>query len=278
MKLGLSYFPEHSTPEEWATFFEDLGCTAAVCPIKGDADDETIAAYRRAAEQHHITIAEVGVWNSPISDDPLVRQEALSYAKSQLRLADKIGASCCVNVAGSTGPKWYSGCQKDRTPEAYRLIVESIREIIDDVNPQNTFYTIECMPIVPPTSPGEYLQLLRDVNRPQFAVHLDPFNMLFQPDRYFWNAEFFHECFEKLGPQIKSIHAKDVILTDDLTYFIREAKIGEGNVDYDAFLTEIASLPPETPVIIEHRDSLEEYKEELDFIREKAQKLGIPLV
>ncbi len=278
MKLGISYFPEHSAPDEWAVFFENLGCTAAVCPIKGDADDETIAAYRKAAEQHGITIAEVGVWNSPIADDPQVREQALAYAKSQLRLADKIGANCCVNVSGSTGPKWFSGCKKDRTPEGYRRIVESIQEIIDDVNPQYTYYTIECMPIVPPTSPGEYLQLLRDVNRSRFAVHLDPFNMLFKPDRYFWNAEFFHECFEMLGPQIKSVHAKDVVLTDELTYCIRETKIGEGGVDYDAFLGEIAKLAPETTVIIEHRDSLEEYKEELAYVRSKAEALGIPLL
>ncbi len=278
MKLGISYFPEHATPEEWASFFEGLGCTAAVCPIKGDADDDTIASYRKAAEQHHITIAEVGVWNSPISDDPQVRKDALAFAKSQLRLADKIGANCCVNVSGSTGPKWYSGCKKDRTPEGYRRIVSSIQEIIDDVNPQNTYYTVECMPIVPPTSPNEYLQLLQDVGRPRFAVHLDPFNMIFTPDRYFWNAEFFHDCFEKLGPQVKSIHAKDVVLGDELTFYIRETPIGTGGIDIDAFLGEVAGLSPDMPVIIEHRDSLEEYKQALELIRSRAETLGIPLL
>ena len=277
MKLGISYFPEHKTADEWAAFLENLGCTAAVCPIDGDADDETIAAYRRAADEHGITIAEVGVWNSPISDDPQVRADSLTFAKKQLRLADKIGANCCVNVAGSTGAKWYLGCKKDRTPEGYQRIVESIQEIIDDVQPQNTYYTIECMPIVPPTSPEEYLQLMKDVNRPQFSVHMDAFNMLFTPDRYFWNDEFFRTCFRLLGPQVKSIHAKDVTLADDLTFFIKEAKIGEGNVDYDVFLTEINKLSPDMPVIIEHRDTLEEYIEELAYVRAKAEALGIEI-
>lgn len=278
MKLGISYFPAHTTPDEWGAFFEKIDCTAAVCPIKGDADDETIEAYKDAAKRHNVTIAEVGVWNSPISDDPAVRADSLAYAKSQLRLADKIGAKCCVNVAGSTGPVWYLGCKKDRTPEGYRRIVESIQEIIDDVNPQNTYYTIECMPIVPPTSPDEYLKLIKDVNREHFSVHLDPFNMLFTPDRYFWNAEFFKECFEKLGPQIKSIHAKDVVLTNDLTFCIKEAMIGKGNADYDVFLGEIGKLAPEMPVIIEHQDTLEAYLEELNYVRGKAEALGIPLL
>lgn len=277
MKLGISYFPQHSAPEEWGAFLEQLGCTAAVCPIQGDVDDATILAYRGAAARHGITIAEVGVWNSPIADDPAMRAEALAYAKRQLRLADQIGANCCVNVAGSTGPNWCFGCKKDRTPEGYRRIVESIQEIIDDVQPKNTYYTIECMPIVPPTSPDEYLQLLKDVDRERFSVHLDPFNMIFTPDRYFWNTEFLHECFEKLGSQVKSIHAKDVLLTPELTYCIREAFIGKGGVDYTAFLTEIAKLPPETPVIIEHRDTLEEYKEELAYIRALAERLGVKI-
>lgn len=278
MKLGISYTPRHETPDEWAAFLAALGCKAAVCPIAAGAAPDTIAAYREAAARHDITIAEVGVWNSPIADDETVRTKALAFAKGQLRLADEIGALCCVNVAGSTGPNWSFGCGKDRTPEGWRRIVESVQEIIDDVQPQNTCYSMECMPIVPPTSPDEYLRLLADVNREHFSVHLDPFNMFFTPDRYFRSAEFFHECFEKLGPQVKSIHAKSVLLTEELTFCIREAPIPEGGVDFDAFLQEVGRLAPEMPVIIEHRSSLDEYRTALSYVRERAQALGVPVL
>lgn len=278
MKLGISYTPRHGTPDEWAAFLEALGCTAAVCPIASGADGDTIAAYREAAARHNVTIAEVGVWNSPIADDEAARAKALDYAKGQLRLADQIGALCCVNVAGSTGPNWSFGCRKDRTPEGYERIVSSVREIIDDVQPQRTYYTIECMPIVPPTSPDEYLRLLADVGRDRFSVHLDPFNMIFTPDRYFWSAEFFHECFEKLGPRIKSIHAKSVLLSEELTFCIHEAPIMEGGVDFDAFLREVGRLAPEMPVIIEHRNSLDEYRAALSYVRERAAALGVPVL
>lgn len=278
MKLGISYTPRHETPDEWAAFLAALGCKAAVCPIAAAAAPDTIAAYREAAARHDITIAEVGVWNSPIADDETVRTKALAFAKGQLRLADEIGALCCVNVAGSTGPNWSFGCGKDRTPEGWRRIVESVQEIIDDVQPQNTCYSMECMPIVPPTSPDEYLRLLADVNREHFSVHLDPFNMFFTPDRYFRSAEFFHECFEKLGPQVKSIHAKSVRLTEELTFCIREVPIPEGGVDFDAFLQEVGRLAPEMPVIIEHRSSLDEYRTALSYVRERAQALGVPVL
>ena len=278
MKLGISFTPRHETPDEWAASLEALGCRAAVCPIAAGADEDTIAAYREAAARHHIDIAEVGVWNSPIADDAQMREKALAFAKGQLRLADQIGAACCVNVAGSTGPNWSFGCKKDRTAEGYQRIVASVQEIIDDVRPQHTYYTIECMPIVPPTSPDEYLRLLADVNRDRFSVHLDPFNMFFTPDRYFWSAEFFHECFEKLGPQIKSIPAKSVRLSEELTFCIHEAPIMEGGVDFDAFLREVGRLAPEMPVIIEHRKSLDEYCAALSYVRERAAALGVPVL
>ena len=129
MKLGISFTPRHETPDEWAASLEALGCRAAVCPIAAGADEDTNAADREAAARHHIDIAEVGVWNSPIADDAQMREKALAFAKGQLRLADQIGAACCVNVAGSTGPNWSFGCKKDRTAEGYQRIVASVQEI-----------------------------------------------------------------------------------------------------------------------------------------------------
>ena len=277
MKLGISFTPNHKTPDEWAAALKNLGLSAAVFPINSSADDATVRAYRDAAHQYGITIAEVGVWNSPVADDPAVRAQSLEYAKNQLALADQIGASCCVNVSGASGPLWYLGYRKDRTREGYEAIIKSIQEIIDDVKPTHTYYTIECMPIVPPTSPDEYLQMIKDVNREAFAVHLDAFNMLFTPDRYFFSGGFFRDCFKKLGPHIKSMHAKDVILTEDLTFCIKETSIGEGNSDYDAFLTGIEAISPDMPLIIEHKQTLEEYTAAISVVKEKAEKLGITL-
>ena len=90
MKLGISYTPAHETPEEWAAALAALGCHAAVCPISAGASHDTIAAYREAAARHGVTIAEVGVWNSPIADDDAVREKSLAYCRGQLALADEI--------------------------------------------------------------------------------------------------------------------------------------------------------------------------------------------
>ena len=67
--------------------------------------------------------------------------------------------------------------------------MQTIRQVIDAVNPKNTYFTIESMPWMYPTGPDEYLRLLEDVGRDRFAVHLDVFNWITTPQRYFFNEE-----------------------------------------------------------------------------------------
>ncbi len=59
-----------------------------------------------------------------------------------------------------------------------------------------------------PISPDEYLHLIEDVGRDRFAVHMDIFNWITTPYRYFFNEEFMEEVFEKLWP----LHKESLIL------------------------------------------------------------------
>ena len=65
-----------------------------------------MAAYVRAAREADIVIAEVGAWSNPISPDEGTRQQAIRHCQEQLALADRVGARCCVNIAGSRSPDW----------------------------------------------------------------------------------------------------------------------------------------------------------------------------
>ena len=63
------------------------------------------------------------------------------------------------------------------------------------------------------------LRICNDDDRKAFAVHLDPVNMVTSPALFFRNGEMIKDCFKKLGPYIKSCHAKDLILKKQ-TFFI----------------------------------------------------------
>ncbi|MBN2138703.1 MAG: sugar phosphate isomerase/epimerase [Sedimentisphaerales bacterium] len=276
LRLGGPVFEKVETPAAWAAAVRKLGYGAAYCPVGPDASDELLKAYETAAKKADIVIAEVGAWSNPISPDDNTRRQALQKCRSHLSLADRIGAKCCVNITGSRGQQWDGPSPKNLTEETFDMIVETTRAIIDDVKPIRTYFTLETMPWAYPDSPDSYLRLLKTIDRKQFAVHLDPVNLICSPQRYFGNAALIRECFDKLGPHIKSCHAKDIILSKKLTTHLDEIRPGLGGLDYAVFLQELNKLSDVT-LMLEHLSGEENYKLAADYIRTVAGKEGIPI-
>jgi sugar phosphate isomerase/epimerase len=249
---------------------------AAVFPTQW-GEGYTVADYAAAACEADILIAEVGAWSNPISPDAEVRAAALRLCQERLALADEVGARCCVNIAGSRGERWAGPHPDNLTADTFALIVESVRVIVDAVRPTRTCYALEMMPWIFPDSADSYLDLLRAIDRKQVAVHLDPVNIINSPRRYYENAALLHDCFAKLGPHIKSCHAKDILLHDRLTVHLDEVRPGQGMLDYRTYLREIQQLDPDMPLILEHLPSAQEYNAAAQYIRTIAHEMGIPL-
>ncbi|HUT60358.1 MAG TPA: TIM barrel protein [Phycisphaerae bacterium] len=277
MRLGGPIFTKADTPESWAAAVHSAGYSAAYCPVSIEADAQTAKLYEDAARKADIVIAEVGAWSNPLSPDPQAAAVALERCKASLALADCIGARCCVNIAGSRGSKWDGPAAADLTDETFGMIVDIIRDIIDAVKPTRTFYTLETMPWMYPDSPDAYLLLIKAIDRTAFAVHLDPVNLVCSPQRCFNNARLIEECFAKLGPYVKSCHAKDILLADRLTVHLDEVRPGLGNLNYAVFLKALGRLDPSTPLMLEHLPNEEEYIAAQNHIRGVAARAGVKL-
>jgi len=276
LRLGGPVFNNPKNPDEWVASLKALGYRAAYCPVGVKASDDVIKAYEQAAQKADITIAEVGAWgNNPISPDEKIRKESIANCQKQLALADRIGARCCVNVSGSRNPKNWAGQHPDNLKdETFDAIVESVRAIIDEVKPTRTFYTLETGMWWYPISADSYLGLIKAIDRKQFAVHLDPTNLIYSPPLYYNNSKLITECFEKLGPMIKSCHAKDVKLGEGALAHLDEIRPGLGGLDYKTFLKELSRFP-DVPLMIEHLKDAEEYKQAADHIRGVAKEVGV---
>jgi sugar phosphate isomerase/epimerase len=275
--LGGPVFEKYQDPAGWVAALKKLGYSAAYCPVGADASDDVVKAYEKAAKDANIIIAEVGVWNNPISADEKTRKEALEKCRRQLHLADRIGARCCVNIAGSRGELWDGPSEKNFTEETFNMIVETTRGIIDDVKPTRTYFTLETMPWAYPDSPDSYLRLFKAIDRKQFAVHLDPVNLVCSPQRYYGNGDLIRECFAKLGPYIKSCHGKDILLQTKLTTHLDEVRPGLGGLDYATFLKELSKRPG-VPLMLEHLPNAEEYRLAAEYVRSVGKKIGISFV
>lgn len=277
MRLGGPVFPSTSSPESWASALELKRYRAAYCPLSPEAGASERDEYRAAAAEIDVVIAEVGAWSNPLSPDPKEADAAFRKIVDSLRLADDIGACCCVNIAGSRGSKWDGPDPRDLTEETFEAIVRLCGRILAEADPRTASYTLEPMPWMYPDSAESYERLLAAVDHPRFGVHYDPVNMVNSPERYFATGAGIERFVSRLGGRIVSVHAKDIILRDALTTHLDECIPGDGGLDFEVLLRELDRLDPELPVMTEHLKSEDEYDRAAAHIREVAARMGVGL-
>jgi len=278
VRLGGPITPHGLPPEEWAAQARALGYGAVNAPVDETADRATVAEYVEAARRADLVIAEVGAWSNPISPDESVARQAMALCQRRLDLADRLGARCCVNIAGSRGERWDGPHPDNLAADVFDLVVETVRAIIDAVQPSRTWYTLETMPWVFPDSVDSYLRLIEAIDRPRFAVHLDPVNLVSSPQRFYDTAGLLSDCFRRLGPYVRSCHGKDIALSDRLTVHLDEVRPGLGALDYRSYLRLLNTLDPDTPLMLEHLTDETQYALAADYVRSVATDVGVALV
>lgn len=254
IRLGGHGLPVSSDdPFAFARAHRAFGYSAAYVPVSLiGADAQTLASWEKAFIEQDVTLAEVGIWRNLIDPDPAKRKAELEYAAQCLALADAVGARCAVSFIGSFAPGTRYGLDaRNLGPQAIEAAVETVRQLIDTVKPKRAKFALEMMQATIPDSADSTLELIRAVDRPAFAAHLDPVNLVMTPRTYFDTGALIRECFEKLGPWIVSCHAKDITLHETAALHLDEVQIGEGNLDYRTYLTELSKLP-DVPLMLEH--------------------------
>jgi sugar phosphate isomerase/epimerase len=276
MRLGGPIFLNSDDPAEQAREHRRLGYRAAYAPKVELNDRDRIRSIIREYAAQDVALAEVGAWVNMLDLDPEKRRKNMAYVQERLALAEELGTRCCVDIAGSYNPKAWDGPDpKNLSQEFVDATVENCRKLIDAVKPTRTKFTIEMMPFSFPSGPDEYLRLIRGVDRKAFAVHLDVCNVMNSPERMYHNGDVIRECFRKLGPWIASCHAKDLAWENYVQVCLREVIPGRGQIDYKAYLSELAKLPVDAPLMLEHLKTAEEYSEGRNYIQGVARQLGL---
>ena len=276
VRLGGPVFLKSDDPAELAREHRRLGYSAAYSPAARVEDTARIGAIRSAFAAENVVIAEVGAWKNMLDPDAQKRAENLKYVTERLALAEALEARCCVDIAGSyNATVWYGAHPKNLSRDFFDATVENCRKVIDGVKPRRTAFSIEMMGWSLPDGPDSYLQLIRAVDRPAFAVHMDVCNGINSPDRFYNNARFIGECFAKLGKWIVSCHAKDLAWIPEYNVHFKEVVPGKGEIDYATYLRELAKLPADAPLMLEHLQNAEEYTEGREYIQAVGRRIGI---
>jgi len=263
-------------PAESARQHKALGYRAAYCPKADAKDTPRLRAIRDAFEREGIVIAEVGRWVNLLDPDAAKRKQNLDIVIDGLAVAEAVGARCCVDIAGSFNPEVWFGPHPDNLSDRFfEGAVENARAIIDAVKPSRTTFCYEMMGWSIPDSPAAFLKLLKAVDRPAFAVHLDPCNLVNAPGRFYRSTALLEECFDTLGRWIVSCHAKDLVWDVEMNIHFREVRPGAGTLDYSTYLRRLASLPQQPPLMLEHMPNMEEYDKGRRYLFELGARAGI---
>lgn len=268
MRLGGFFDETFNNPEAWISVLQSKRYTAAYSPYRiqpGGAfpRDSDVLAYRKAAEDAGIIIAEVGAWGrNYVAEDERERRRAIDESIRLLEMAELMGARCLVNSAG-----WRQDPAENFSAAVFEMIVETAQTILDAVNPVHTRFTLELVPSIFPHTTDSYVALLQAVNRKGFGVHFDLTNICVTPYLCYHSAELIHECVAKLGPHIKSCHAKDVIVRKGMVVHVDETRPGLGSLDYPTLIREMSRLDADMPLMLEHLSDNAEYALAADYIR-----------
>ena len=277
IRLGGPIFVKSSDPAVLAKAHRDLGYRAAYAPNDLSVkDNDRIAALVKEFERQDVAIAEVGAWKNMLDPDPEKRRQNMAFVTERLAIAEVLGARNCVTIAGSYNPDvWYGQNPRNLSQEFVEATVENCRTLIDTVKPRRTSFSIEMMPWSFPSNPDEYVKLVKAVDRKAFGVHLDVCNTMNSPTRLYDNSAVIRDCFTKLGPWIKSCHAKDLKWGPGVQVCIQETIPGSGMIDYRTYLQQLSQLASDAPLMLEHLQSEEDYTKGRQYIQGVARSLGL---
>jgi sugar phosphate isomerase/epimerase len=285
MRLGAtinSYFDD-SDPEAYVAECTKYGYRAAPCPAVGIQDHDKMRKISKAFAAADVLIGEVQAWVSALDPRADVRKKHEEMITESLAVADELNAVCCVTVAGTLDSQ--NGFASDMphpenfTEHAFDAVVDWVKRVLKQANPRRTKLGLEMSPWTPLDGPDAYLRIIKAVNHPALAVHLDPANAILTPRMLWSSKDLINYCFDTLGPWIVSCHAKDLTYSPAVLQLRHvnfvEAIPGDGALDYRTFLTRANQISPELPILMEHLPKAEDYAKGATYIRKIARELGM---
>lgn len=279
IRLGGNGLPVSSDdPFAFARAHVDVGYAAAYCPPVAIGDTQRLADIEKAFGDVDVMIGEIGIWRNLITPDEATRKANLDFACEKIAVADAVGAKAAVSYIGSyKAGTDYAPAAENLGQDAFDASVETVRYLLDTVKPKRTKFALEMMQYSLPDSVDSYVELIRAIDRPMFAAHLDPVNLIMTP-RVYWNSgALIRECFDKLGEWIVSCHAKDIILHHQAALHFDEIIIGKGQLDYRTYLSELDRLPRDVPLLLEHLDD-PDYAAARDEVFRVGDSIGVGFV
>lgn len=238
--------------------------------------------WETAAREVSVALNNTGItlmeYNAPLWLQPLERSDCVPLAHKFVRLlsiAEHIG---CLNVVACTGGfgKGLGPHPRNRSQESWDLLKETCLLIAEEAAQQHlrARVLIELVYTGVIWSPRVLAQFVDEVNSPHVQGHMDIANCL-TFDNIYDHADFIRESFRVIGSCVHSSHIKDVRPIESYFPGLEECFVGEGVLDFRSYLSCLAQMPADFPVLIEHMRAYEDIQRSYQRIVAMADEMGI---
>ena len=238
------------------------------------------AEIARIFASEGVEIVEYGQYLTTLVDsDAAVRKTNIETLRDACRVARAFGGPAVVTGAGSLHPsnRW-APHRDNRTPETIERLIGSLREAVRGAEQEGVILALECHVSTALYDARTTRDVLDAVASPALKVHLDPVNwMTF--DTAYDNGPAIAAMFSLLGPErIYGAHSKGLVVEERVITHLSETYTGAPDdlVDHATILRELATLPDDPYLVIEHLP-VEQMPGARDHLLRIAAEIGVPL-
>jgi sugar phosphate isomerase/epimerase len=279
VRLGGFYSAERVEElEPLCTALDRHGLSAIPAPNRLAAmSDEECIEFGEAARRLGLVVGETGMWDNLLARDPDVRTERIGRVRVLLRKSELMGCHCVVTLVGSTHPSddFLAPDPASMSREGQVVFREIALRILDGLELETTRYGIEPWVTTFFYELEDVETFLADVDHPALGLHLDLVNMVSRRT-YFDTAGLAERTFASLSDRIVGAHLKD-LRWDPAHMVIKwdEVLIGDGVLDYSAYLGGLARLDPDLACYCEHLPTEADYAENFARAHAAAERSGL---
>jgi len=244
----------------------NMAC-AGLPSMPQELGDATCSDIRQALAGRGLNMVGVSGTFNAIDPDVEARKEMTLRCRRLIERCRDLGTDLVTLCTGSRDPrdkwKWHP---ENAAPEAWRDLMATLEQLLPAAEACDVTLGIEPETANVIDSAAKARRLLDEIGSRNLKIVMDGAN-LFRPETVPQMKPVLQEAFDLLGPDIVSLHAKDI--TSDETKTRQPA--GTGLLDFDTYFMLSRRIGYDGPVILHNLDE-SEVDSSAAFVRSRAAK------
>ncbi len=192
-----------------------------------------------------------GVWN--FYDGPATLGIVPEYARFQRILELKAGSDFAKKIGAGQVATHAGFLPENPCAENYRGVVCALREVAEHCKNNGQYFLFE----TGQETPVALCRVIEDIGLDNLGVNLDPANLIL------YGKANPVDALDTLGKYVRDVHGKDGLYPTDGHALGKETPLGEGRVNYPAFVARLKEIGYDGPITIEREISGDQQKKDI---------------